>query len=251
MTAADPTLTASRLVTTAFVVLPVIMAALFVAGAGAARDARDAAGATRRRLLATAAAVVVWLAVTWLLAARGVLRRFDAMPPPFVLLLVTILALGPAIAGSPLGARLARALPLAALVGAQAFRLPLELVMHRAYEDGVMPVQMSYAGRNFDIVTGLTAIALALALVRWRVPRWIVLAWNVLGLLLLVNVVTVAIVSTPVFRWFGDEGLNTFVAYPPFVWLPAVLVLAAWAGHLVIFRALAAPGALTTVEPPH
>jgi hypothetical protein len=29
-----------------------------------------------------------------------------------------------------------------------------------------------------------------------------------------------------------------FVAYMPYVWLPAVMVLAALAGHLVIFRAL-------------
>jgi heme exporter protein D len=28
------------------------------------------------------------------------------------------------------------------------------------------------------------------------------------------------------------------VTYPPFVWLPAVMVLAALAGHLLIFRAL-------------
>ena len=30
----------------------------------------------------------------------------------------------------------------------------------------------------------------------------------------------------------------TFVTYTPFVWLPAVMVVAALAGHLVIFRAL-------------
>jgi len=28
------------------------------------------------------------------------------------------------------------------------------------------------------------------------------------------------------------------VMYPPFVWLPAVMVLAALAGHLLIFRAV-------------
>lgn len=230
---------ASPLVTTGFVVLPVVMAALFVAGVGVAHDAREATTTTQRRVAWTAAAVAGWLAVTWLAAASGVLRRFEMRPPPFVFFLVAVVALGPIIAGSPLGARLARGLPLAALVGAQAFRLPLEVVMHRAYEDGVMPVQMSYSVRNFDIVTGITAIVLAAALIRWRVPRRIVMAWNVMGLLLLVNVVTVAVVSTPLFRWFGDERLNTFVAYPPFVWLPAVLVLAAWTGHLVIFRALA------------
>ena len=55
---------------------------------------------------------------------------------------------------------------------------------------------------------------------------------------LLINVVTVAILGTPRFRYFGDQYLNVWVTYPPFVWLPAVLVLAALAGHLLIFRAL-------------
>jgi hypothetical protein len=40
------------------------------------------------------------------------------------------------------------------------------------------------------------------------------------------------------FRYFGDDRLNVWVTYPPYVWLPAVMVLAAFAGHLTIFRAL-------------
>ena len=59
-----------------------------------------------------------------------------------------------------------------------------------------------------------------------------------LGLVLLVNIVVVAILSTPPFAAFGPARLNVFVTYPPFVWLPTVLVLAALAGHLVIFRAI-------------
>jgi heme exporter protein D len=37
--------------------------------------------------------------------------------------------------------------------------------------------------------------------------------------------------------------VNVFVMYAPFVWLPAVMVLAALAGHLVVFRALRAQAA--------
>src|SRR5688572_5278663 len=70
----------------------------------------------------------------------------------------------------------------------------------------------------------------------WRTPSGGL--WNVLGLALLVNVVSVAIASMPLLRLFGDDRVVTFVTYPPFVWLPAVMVLAALAGHLVIFRAL-------------
>jgi hypothetical protein len=102
-----------------------------------------------------------------------------------------------------------------------------------------MPVQMSYSGRNLDIVTGVTALVVAV-LVRRRVAgRTLVAVWNVMGLALLVNVVTIAILSTPRIRFFGDDRLNVFVTHPPFVWLPAVMVPTALAGHLLVFRALA------------
>jgi len=35
---------------------------------------------------------------------------------------------------------------------------------------------------------------------------------------------------------------NTWVTYPPFVWLPAMMVLVAWAGHILVFRSLQQPG---------
>ena len=110
--------------------------------------------------------------------------------------------------------------------------------MHALVSRGLMPEQMSYTGRNFDVLTGGTAIVVA-ALSRWGVGgRRLVTVWNVAGLALLINIVTVAILSTPRFAAFGPERPNLFVTYPPFVWLPAVLVLAALAGHLIIFRAL-------------
>ena len=52
-------------------------------------------------------------------------------------------------------------LPLWVLVAVQGFRLPLELAMHEMYERGVMPVQMSYEGSNYDILTGITALIVA------------------------------------------------------------------------------------------
>jgi hypothetical protein len=129
-------------------------------------------------------------------------------------------------------------LPLWALVGFQVFRVPLELVMHRAYVEGVMPGQMSYSGQNYDILSGISAGALGFWLTRGQVPRRVVVLWNAVGLVLLVNVVAIAVVSTPLFRWFGDERLNVFVTYPPFVWLPAVLVTAALMGHVLVWRRL-------------
>jgi hypothetical protein len=220
-----------------FILIPLALAGVFVAGvwfAWTRSAARHAARATAMAAVGTAA----WLAVTWEMAASGVLQLWDRTPPPFGLLVVTIVLLSLRLALGPVGGRLARTIPLWLLVAVQGFRLPLELAMHRLSERGIMPGQMSYGGRNYDILTGASALLLAVLIATGTAGVRVVRLWNIIGLILLVNIVTVAILSTPRIAYFGVTNLNTFVTYAPFVWLPAVEVLAALVGHLVIFRAL-------------
>jgi small-conductance mechanosensitive channel len=222
----------------AFILLPAAIAILFVWGIAIAwRRCGHAASAARAGVRAAGFALT-WMGTALGLADRGTLRNWDATPPPFALLVVALLAVGFWIAFSSTGQRLATGLPLWALVGVQAFRLPLELAMHALVSRGIMPEQMSYSGRNFDVVTGATAVVVAGLVAAGVAGRRLVMAWNILGMVLLVNIVVVAILSTPRIAAFGPDRLNTFVTYPPFVWLPTVLVLAALAGHLIIFRAL-------------
>jgi hypothetical protein len=175
------------------------------------------------------------MGITWAVARSGVLREWERTPPPFAVLVLSILVLSAAIAYSRVGRHLALGLPLWLLVVVQGFRLPLEVAMHgdaRRHAAGNELLR-----RNFDIVTGATAIIVAVLVARGYAGRGLVAAWNILGLGALVSVVVVAILGTPLFRYFGDDHLNVWVTYPLYVWLPAVMVLAALAGHLVIFRA--------------
>jgi hypothetical protein len=221
-----------------FVVLPILLIALTAWGVDVAwrRLGAPASGA-RRAALATLAVGAGWMLATGAIASTGTLRAWDRTPPPFFMLMGIIVAASGTLAFGRVGARLAAGVPLWALVAVQAFRLPLELAMHRLAALAIMPPQMTYTGRNFDIVTGATAIVVAAVAAR-RPARGLVTSWNVLGLALLANIVVIAAMSTPPVHYFGADRLNVFVTYPPFVWLPAIMVLAALAGHLVIFRAV-------------
>lgn len=219
-----------------FLALVAVVCLALLGGVGAA--ARALPPEQRLRwVLGTAAGLVAWLGVTAGLARAGVLSQFDVLPPRAPLFLVALTAGTVAFAVSPIGTGVARSVPLAALVGVQAFRLPLELVLHRLYLDGILPVQVTYAGWNYDIVTGILAAALALALWRgWGGRRWVA-AWNALGLALLAVVVVTAALSLPTpFQQLepSTEAVTTF----PLVWLPSVLVMAALLGHLLVLRRL-------------
>jgi len=184
----------------------------------------------------------LWLTLSGGLGYVGFFAHFDRVPPPFVLLLVPTLLLPLGLARSRIGVALGRA-PFAFLVGLQSFRLPLELLMHRAATDGTMPEQMTFTGANFDIVTGGTAIVVAVLAARGYAPRWLLLVWNALGTALLLTILGIAIASLPAFAAFGHEPerLNTWVAYFPYVWLPASLVSTAVLGHALMWRRLWSP----------
>jgi hypothetical protein len=155
-----------------------------------------------------------------------------------VLVLSVVLAI--TLALSPLGRQIALGLPVVALVGYQGFRVFVELLMHRAYSEGLMPVQMSYSGRNFDIVTGITALALGAWLATGHSSRKLLVTWNTLGVVLLVNILAVAFLSAPTpLRRFMNEPANDWITHAPWVWLPTVMVFAAVFGHVALYRRLA------------
>ena len=220
----------------------VFLYAVVTAGAGRTAPAETAS----RWVMVGVALLVIWLCVPAVLAARGMLTRYD--PPAPLMLLIASLTIGTILlAFSKVGARLASGISLAALVGFQAFRLPLEWLLHRLYTEGVLPQQMTWSGYNFDVVTGVTALLLGLWLARGRYARAAVLGWNVLGLALLLTIMFIASASTPGRTLFAGPP-NTITGSYPWVWLPCFLVQAALFGHILVFRALAARARERTPE---
>ncbi len=193
-----------------------------------------------RALLLTFGVTLV-MALSAVAASSGRLSRFDTVPPPMMVMIAGVLVMSFGIGVTPFGRRVSSDVSLAALVGLQSFRLPLELVMHHAGTVGIMPPELSYSGYSFDIVTGASALVLFVLLRRGvNVPTSVVWAWNVWGSLCLLVILVVAIASSPIVRLFGDDPrhLNTWVLFFPYVWLPVVLVTVAMSSHFIVTRQL-------------
>lgn len=171
-----------------------------------------------------------WLLLT---GAMALLGWFSVITLPPLMLVCVMVGLVSAVIWYRRGNW--RRLPLKLLVGYQAYRILVELLIHQAVTEGVSPEQMTWTGLNFDMLAGITA--LLLFPFADRLPKWALLLWNTVCLGLLLNVVTVGILSLPLpIQQF--EALNGWIAFFPFHWLPMVLVVAAAMGHIALYHRL-------------
>ena len=184
---------------------------------------------------------LLWLVFTAGLGYSGFIQDWNAMPPRFLAVIVPMVVGWVWLALHPAVGQFARTLSLRWLTGVQTFRFAAEAFIWFAVVEGAMPELLTFhgAGRNFDILTPILASVLAVALPGREVAlrRW-VWAFNVVGLALLVNVVAIAILSSPQFLLIPADPPNAIFAGFPGVWLPAVMVWLAGALHILSIRNL-------------
>jgi hypothetical protein len=108
-------------------------------------------------------------------------------------------------------------------------------VLHSWVAQGVIPETMTWSGRNWDIISGVLALVAAPFCRRSIVWAWIA---NVVGLVLLVNVMRVAVLSSPVsFGWPVTPKLE-LIYHLPYALIIPVCVGGALTGHIALTRAL-------------
>lgn len=175
----------------------------------------------------------IWLGIHCALVVSGRLPSLPLGGLPFVF--APTLAIWIALALSPVGRRLAATIPLSALVGFQAFRLPLELVLHGWATQGVIPGTMTWTGQNWDIISGIVALACAPLTIRYRQAARIA---NLIGFALLLNVMRVALLSSPLPFGWGQQPPLLLAYHFPYTLIVPVCVGGALFGHLILTRAL-------------
>lgn len=192
--------------------------------------------------LRTTIYVVAWMLLLSILSINGFFADFTSLPPRPALAILIPLPVIFIIAFSKPGAALLTIIPQHWIIYMQSFRIAVELLLMLAFINGKIPEQMTFEGRNFDILTGILALPVGYLLAKRATyaPK-LAIAFNIIGLLLLINILVIAVLSMPTsIRYFMDEPSNTLVGQFPFILLPGVLVPLAYTLHILSLRKLLA-----------
>jgi hypothetical protein len=190
----------------------------------------------RRAALTVALALCAWLAIVAALAIGGVLSP-TARPPRWPLLPLIAFTTLVWVMRSSFGKRVLSGLPPAWPIVAQTYRVGVELALFALHAGGHAPEQITFEGRNFDILVGLSAPVVGWLAATGRIGAKGALAWNVFGLAVLANTVVTVASSTPGplhLDWPGAPF--TAITMWPIVWLPAFLMPLAVFLHVVSIR---------------
>jgi len=186
----------------------------------------------------TGLALGSWLLFTAAMAISGQLQDFSSLPPRIFIVVMPALLTCLLLTFHPGLQDLWRRFPSTWLIGFQTFRVGVEIFLWLLFLKQVLPIQMTFEGRNWDILTGLTAPVMVW--IWFKKPAWrraSSLLWNLAGLALLINIVGISVLSMPTaFQVFKQVPANTFIASFPFVWLPSFLVPMALLGHCLALR---------------
>jgi hypothetical protein len=192
---------------------------------GVAMAARRVGMARPKTLAASVASgLIVWLGVTAALAQSGVLGDWTAFPPRWPLLPLTALGTFFILGQTRTFKRLLAKVPAWQPVALQTFRVGVEIAFWRFHMEGVAPIQVTFEGRNFDALVGLTAPVIAAGIAFGRLGPKVTIAWNLFGLAMLFNAIGTVATSTPGplhLNWPGEPF--TAIASWPVIWIPALL----------------------------
>ncbi|ADB37681.1 hypothetical protein [Spirosoma linguale] len=174
----------------------------------------------------------------------------NTVPPRFLLLLIPPTLTIVALMSMARGKTFIDQLDIRALTLFHVVRIPVEIVLLWLFMHKTIPELMTFEGRNFDIISGLSApFVYRFGFAGNRVNKPLLLIWNLVCLVLVVNIVVNALLSAPTpFQQFAFEQPNIAIGYFPFNLLPSCLVPLVILAHLVTIRQLLSKEPVSTKQ---
>ena len=194
--------------------------------------------------------LAIWLVIQSAISVTGFYTVTDSLPPRFLLLVLPPFLFIAGLFVTVRGKRFIDNLNVKTLTILHVIRIPVEIVLFWLFIGKTIPQLMTFEGRNFDILSGLSSpVIYYFGFVRKQLSKMVIIAWNLICLLLLFNIIVNAIFSLPFpFQKFAFDQPNIALLHFPFVWLPCCIVPIVLLSHLASIRILAGKSGMTEIQ---
>jgi len=169
--------------------------------------------------------IVLWTLVHGVLAWNGFYEKLDTTPPRFIIVLIPVLLMIGVLFNKKHLKTLVENRDLKVSTFLHVLRIPMEIILLYLMIYGLIPELMTFEGRNFDIIAGITAPLVGYLFVKGKLSKKSLLVWNIIGLFLILFIVVNALLSAELpIQQFAFDQPNKAVMLFPYMLLPATVV---------------------------
>ncbi len=182
---------------------------------------------------------ICWILIQSILGFSGFYRNINLAPPRIMLFgLLPILLIFASTFLSIRGKKFIDSIDLKLLTYCHTIRVPIEIILTLLYHKGLMSVLVTFEGTNFDILSGISAPIIVFFVFRKKtVHHRALLLWNFICLILLLNVIITAVLSTPSpMQLLSLAQPNVAILSFPFNLLPSFIAPLMLYSHLIAIR---------------
>lgn len=178
-----------------------------------------------------------WIAYLFMLHQNGALRNFE-LPPRIPLLVVfPAVFLIILVVNRPFMKQALATTPMYIPIALQSFRVFVELLIFATYKKGIFPQRATFEGLNFDILVGISALFIGVAVAKGVLKNTGILVWHFISLSIL-SVTVYSFISTYYFGDFGASANRLLFVEFPYLLLASVLLPTAIFLHVFSIKQL-------------
>lgn len=178
--------------------------------------------------------IVVWSLIHATLAYTNFYQVVDTFPPRFALIMLPVIVtfIYAFLPGQIDWATKRRNIQFSTVL--HTIRIPVEIILFYLFIHKMVPELMTFEGRNFDILIGLSAPIISIMIYKNKISNKGLLIWNIAGLIFIDFIFLNGLLSAELpIQQFGFEQPNKAVTFFPFVLLPATIVPIVIYTHLI------------------
>lgn len=150
--------------------------------AKALKKNQNTSSSIKKKLLIVLAVISGWLLVQYLIHQTGFYHTLT-LPPRIPLFMIAPLFLFSFIfLLKNRKSNVLNNIPLEIPIAYQSFRAIIEVLFYYTYVQGILPIQVTFEGANYDVLLGISAILVGVYARKKNASIRFLIAWNIIGI---------------------------------------------------------------------
>lgn len=136
----------------------------------------------QKKLLISSMVLALWLVIQYIISENGFYHNLS-LPPRIPLFMILPLFLFIIIfLNKKKQSPIIHAVPIYLPIAYQSFRAIIEPLFYFTFLQGILPIQVTFEGVNYDVLLGISAIFMGLYAFRKNASKKLLIVWNFIGI---------------------------------------------------------------------